>query len=251
MNTHRILFVCPALLVLLAASTRAADHHNLEEGLPTEIEDAYPVGFRGREVQAAFRYERTDDNEDRFVIDPRVEVGFAPNWQAKVSVPFFLGSADRTDSGNVGLEAFYNFNVEGLVLPAFALSGRTDFPTGKDSAGLDTTLKAIMTKSISKTGLDRIHLNLAWKHNAGSRHGQRDDLYRLVVGYSRRLDADTTVMVDFIREQEVEDDHEANLFELGVRRQITPRILVGLGVGAGVGDESPKFRTTLALQKSF
>lgn len=230
---------------------QAADHLNLEEGLPAEVEDAYPIAFRGREIQTAFRYDRTEDGEDRYVIDPRIEFGFAPNWQGKISVPFFLGSADRTDSGNIGLEAFYNFNTEGLVLPAFALSARGDLPTGKDSAGVDTTLKAIMTKSISKTGLDRIHLNLAWKHNAGARAEQRDDLYRAIIGYSRRLDADTTIVADFIREQEIEEKKEANIFELGIRRQITPLTLIAVGLGAGVGDESPKFRATLGFQKSF
>ncbi len=230
---------------------KAADHQNLEEGLPAEVEDAYPIGFRGREIQTAFRYDRTDDDKDRFVIDPRIEFGFAPNWQGKISVPFFLGSADQTDSGNIGLEAFYNFNVEGLVMPAFALSARGDLPTGHDSAGVDTTLKAIMTKSITKMGLDRVHINLAWKHNAGSKAEQRDDLYRAIVGYSRRLDADTTIIADFVREQEIEKRKESNIFEVGIRRQITPLTLIAVGLGTGVGDESPKFRATLGFQKSF
>lgn len=241
------------LLVVLGMlpCANAADHLNLEEGLPTQVEDAYPIAFRGREFQTAMRYDRTDDHEDRFVIDPRIEIGFAPNWQAKISVPFYLGSADRTDSGNVGLEALYNFNAEGLFLPAFAMSARADFPTGKDAAGVDTMLKAIMTKSITRTGLDRIHLNVAWKHNAGARSEQRDDLYRVIVGYSRRLDADTVVIADFIREQEIERKKEANVFELGVRRQLTPLTLITAGVGAGVGDESPEFRAMLGFQKSF
>ena len=39
------------------------------------------------------------------------------------------GSADRTGSGNVRLDAFYNVNTEGLVLPAVAVSGRLEVPT--------------------------------------------------------------------------------------------------------------------------
>lgn len=242
------------LAVLLLGGTEsspAADHDNLEEGLPTEIEDAYPIGFRGREFQSVLRYERTDDDKDRVVIDPRIEFGFAPNWQGKISVPFYLGSADKTDSGNIGLEAFYNFNTEGIVLPAFALSTRADLPTGRDSAGIDTTVKAIVTKSITKTGLDRIHLKVAWKHNAGARHEQREDLYRAMLGYSRRIDADTLFVADFVREQEIGRKKEANIFEAGVRRQITPLSLIAFGLGAGVGDESPDFRATFGFQKSF
>jgi hypothetical protein len=108
-----------------------------------------------------------------------------------------------------------------------------------------------MTKSITKTGLDRIHLNLAWKHNAGAGAEQRDDLYRAILGYSRRLGADTTIVVDFVREQEIEKRHEANIFEVGIRRQITPLTLVAVGLGAGIGDESPPFRATFGFQRSL
>lgn len=229
----------------------AADHLNLEEGLPTLIEDAYPIPYRGREFQASMRYDRAGDHKDRFTLDPRIEYGFAPNWQARLSVPFYVGSADRTDSGDLGLEAFYNFNTEGIYLPAFAASARADLPTGKDSAGIDTTFKFIMTKSVTKTGLDRVHFNAAWTHNAGARDVQRDDMYRLIVGYSRRIGADTVAIVDFIREQQVERKREANIVELGLRRQITPLTVISLGLGAGIGDESPSFRAMLGLQQSF
>lgn len=243
--------IIAAILLVIPWLAGAADHLNLEEGLPTEIEDAFPVPYRGREFQASMRYDRTGDHKDRFTLDPRVEYGFAPNWQARLSVPFYVGSADRTDSGDLGLEAFYNFNMEGLYLPAFAASARADFPTGKDSAGIDTTLKLIMTKSITKTGLDRIHLNVAWKHNAGARDDDRHDLYQLIFGYSRRLGADTVAVVDFIREQERERKREANIIEVGLRRQITPLTVVNGGIGAGIGDESPSFRATLGVQRSF
>ena len=239
-----------ALGALTALMLPAADHLNIDEGLPAEVEDAYPIALRGREFQTALRYERTDDHEDRFVIDPRLEVGFAPNWEGKLSVPVYAGSADRTDSGNVGLETLYNFNTEGLVLPAFALSARADLPTGQEAAGIDTTLKFIATRTLFKSLPDRVHLNVAWKHNAGARSEQRRDLYRIIIGYSRPLDADTVLVADFVREQEMERKHEANIFEVGLRRQITPLTVIAAGVGAGVGDESPDFRALLGLQRS-
>lgn len=240
-----------AAWLLPGPSAFAADHMNLEEGSPAQVEDAYPIAHRGREFQTAFQYERTDDDHHRFILDPRVEMGFAPNWQGKVSVPFILGGGDKTDSGNIGVETFYNFNTEGLQLPAFALSARADLPTGRDSAGVDTTVKAILTKSLTKSGLDRMHLNLAWEHNSGAAAGQRDDMYRVILGYSRRLDADTVLVTDFIREQEMERDHEANIFEVGIRRQITPLTLISIGIGVGVADESPDFRAVLGWQRSF
>lgn len=45
-----------ALLALCAGPALAADHSNLEEGLPITIEDAYPIKENGLEVQSYFQY---------------------------------------------------------------------------------------------------------------------------------------------------------------------------------------------------
>lgn len=238
---------------MLGSTVRGADHLNLEEGLPTELEDAYPIAFRGREFQTQVQFERTDGGKDRFVIDPRFEFGIARNAQAKISVPFFLGDADQKDSGNIGLEGFYNFNTEGIWLPAFATSLRLDFPTGRHASGVDTTLKGLVTKSITKTGLDRVHLNMAWKHNDNGGAGPmvRDDLFHVVFGYSRRVGADTVVVADYVWEQDRVKGKTADILEIGLRRQITPLTLVSVGLGAGITKDSPDLRATIGLQKSF
>jgi len=68
---------------LLPAAAFAADHSNLEEGLPTAIEDAYPIAYEGREIQSLLRYERTDSDDDRGLWDTRIEYGIARNAQVK------------------------------------------------------------------------------------------------------------------------------------------------------------------------
>lgn len=239
-------------LLLLPVPLRAADHSNLEEGLPVQVEDAYPIAYLSREIQGLARYDRTDQGEDRVVLDPRLEFGFARNWQGKISVPFQTGSADRTGSGDIGLEAFYNFNTETLRLPAFALSGRADFPTGRNSRGVDSQLKFIVTQTLGKgTGLDRLHLNLIYRNNARPEENEARHRYAAILGYSRRAGPDTTLVADFVREQEREKKKHANIVEIGLRRQLTPLALLAIGVGAGIGEDSPKFRLMAAFQQSF
>lgn len=243
--------LCLSFFVASCLPLFAADHLNLEEGLPTELEDAYPVAFRGREIQAVARYQQMDDGKDQMLLEPRIEFGFAPNAQARISAPFLLGNADKTDSGNVGLELFYNFNTEGVILPAFALAGRADFPSGREAAGIDTTVKAIATKSITKMGLDRIHVNGAWIHNAGNHSIHREDRYKLVFGYSRRIGPDTVLVADYVREQEKERGKTADILEIGARHQLTPLTVLSAGAGAGISKHSPEFRFTFGFQKSF
>jgi hypothetical protein len=247
-----LLFIATAAAVALSHPARAADHSNLEEGLPVQVEDAYPIAKGGREIQALFRYDRTKDGTDRLVLDPRVELGIARNAQLKLSLPVIGGSADERNSGDLGVEAFYNFTQETLALPAIAASVRADFPTGKESAGVDTTWKILASKSVGATSvLQRVHVNLTLKRNAAARADERREHYAAAVGYSRRVGPDTMLVADLLREQEKERGEAMSLVEVGIRRQLTPLTVVAAGVGTGVSSDAPRLRVTFALQHSF
>jgi hypothetical protein len=129
MKTASKVFAAVTLAVVLnavpwlgAPVSQAADHSNLEEGLPVQVEDAYPIAYRGQELQGLFRYDHLRHGQDRFVLDPRLEVGFPLNGQLKLAVPFLLGSADRTGSGDIGLRD------STTSTPSRCLSQRSPFP---------------------------------------------------------------------------------------------------------------------------
>jgi hypothetical protein len=252
----RILTRLMAIVVVLGLFVpvgRAADHLNLEEGLPVQIEDAYPIGFMGREIQGLARYEHADDGTDTVTFRPVLEWGVFRNAQVAVESDLIAGNGDRTGSGNVAVHGLYNFNTETLSWPALAIKGGLEFPTGKSAEGVDTTLKFIATRTIGRSldSLDRIHFNAAWMHNAKSHDDERDDHYMLGLGYSRRIDADAILVADYIFEQEREEDTDIHLVELGVRYQCTPLMVLAAGVGAGIAEDSPDIRVTFAFQKSF
>lgn len=254
MSTKRtLLLVVLTVLAVPAAqrTARAADHMNLEASYPLQIEDAYPTAYRNREFLTSFRYELTREDEDRFEIAPQLAYGVLPNTELSVHVPFLMGEASRSGSGDIEVEALYNFNTETIYVPALALEVGGTIPTGKDSDGFDTTVKFLMTKSISRMGSDRVHLNAVWIHNAASLENEREHRYRLIAGYSRRIAADWVILADFIRQTEREKDEDSNILELGFRWQVTPLTVVSFGAGAGIGRESPKARAIVAFQKSF
>lgn len=239
-------------IFVVSGAVSAGDHNNLEDGLPTELTDAYPTAYLNREIQGIIRYDRTNDNENRLLLQPRLEYGLARNWQASVDVPVYAGNADRTGSGDVRLEALYNFNTESKLLPAFALSGRVDFPSGKDSAGIDTAVKLIASKMIVPSTLfHRVHFNAVWYRNAGASEDERENRYALIAGFDVRAGKDATLVVDFVREQDRKHGENANILELGIRRQITPFTVISLGAGVGIGDESPDYRLVAGFQYSF
>lgn len=231
----------------------AADHQNLEENLPVEVEDAYPIAYRGRELQFFTRYERLRGGGDRVVFAPRLEVGFARNWQGTISSELLAGSADRTGSGDIHVEVFRNLNMEGLRLPAFAVAAGVELPSGKDTAGVDPQLKFIVTKTLGRTNfLQRVHGNFIYTHNSARRSpDERADRYTAIAGYSVRLGPNAMLVADFVRRQEREKRRESNLFEGGVRMQLNPLTVLVAGVGAGVGADSPRFRATIGIQRAL
>ncbi len=219
--------------------------------MPVEVEDAYPLPYKGRELQGLFRYER-NNGEDIFLLEPRIEYGFAPNWQGRIAVPFELGLGVEDGIGDLGLEIFYNFNAEGLRTPAFALSAGVDFPTGDNSAGVDPSFRFIATKTLgAAANLDRLHLNVAYSVNTSRKEGERDDRLAAILGYSRRLNSETILVTDLLYEQEEEEDAEALILEAGIRYQLSPRNVLVIGSGVGLNEDAPDFRVSVGFQQSF
>ncbi|HLE01778.1 MAG TPA: meta-pathway of phenol degradation [Bdellovibrionota bacterium] len=248
---YLILFACIAVAGASDVSI-AGDHTNLEEGVPVRIEDAYPIGYEGREVLVYSSYERTGDGEDRFELTPRLEYGFAHNWQAEFEAPFIFGGTDKTTSGNVDLSLMYNFNTELLWVPAISLKGTAEVPSGIDSAGVDTRAALILTKTLSRsTFFHRLHLNLEWRHNSSPSSEEREDRYVAGLGYQVRLGPNNQLLADVFREQDLKKNKNHNVAEIGLRHQWDPLTVLALGVGAGFADQSPDFRITLGLQRAL
>lgn len=201
-------FRAAVVSLLVAASTvspvalEAADHMNLEEMLPTYIEDAFPIPYRGRELQGRVSYERTRDDKDRFVLEPRLELGLFPNFQAALKVPHRLGDADDADRGEVEVGGLYNFNQETLVIPALALVGEFSAPYGQGDEPWQTRVKFIATKTLPSARLQRLHLNAAWVHAYDTAPDERRDRYEIALGYSVALQAELMLVADVVRQQD-------------------------------------------------
>ena len=250
-----------AALCLLALAPRAhaqTDQINLDAGLPTRLEDAYSTAWRNREFQLPVRYQRSQQGDNLVQYTPTLEFGLFRNTQVAVAVPIYSGNGDRAGSGNVQVSALYNFNTEGRYLPAVALAGSVTAPTGLRSEGTDYNGRFILTKSILGT-LNRLHLNVVYFHN--SKPGimvegnelklERTDRLALLVGYSTRISPQSSLVLDFVREQRRFRGELGSSLEAGLRRQMNPRLVMSLGASTGLGTDADKFTATLGLQHAF
>lgn len=127
-----------------------------------------------------------------------------------------------------------------------------DAPSGIDSAGLDTRVRGIVTRTLA-TGpaQHRLHWNIQWLRNVGRREGERSHGYLTAFGYSRVIRRKLVLMVDVAREQQRARDEVANVAEAGVRGRVSPGLILSLGAGVGLGPNAPKVQFVFGLEQSF
>lgn len=244
---------------LLAAPLRAlagGGQANIEQGLPLSFEDTVPQDYLGREFQFMSRYERTHDGEDRWRFEPRLEFGVWHNTQLTVATPFLFGDADEGDGlGPVQLDLLYNFNQETFDLPAFAIKAGVDFANAAaagEGDGVDPYVGLLVDRTIGNGSLyHKVHLNVLYQFNGEERSDERDGRYEVALGYSRRLGASAMLVADLVRYEEMRENDEVNLAEIGLRYATTPQSVLSFGVGFGIGDESPGVRLTVGFQYEF
>ncbi|OFZ53307.1 MAG: hypothetical protein A2428_10175 [Bdellovibrionales bacterium RIFOXYC1_FULL_54_43] len=236
--------------LLFAIQVNAHDHINLERGIPVQLEDAYPTAFQNREFQGIAKYERTDDDENRYELVPVLEYGIFRNSELEIEVPVKFEPGPNEGSGNIETAFLYNLNYEGLLLPAISPIVRAVIPTGKNSRGLDTSLGLALTKTLSRTGFfHRIHANAFWHHNEDPSFDERSNRYEFALGYQARLDNSNQLLFNVLRKQEVKRDKASNLVELGLRHQWNPLWVLAVGATVGIGSGSPNFMGTLGFQR--
>lgn len=241
------------LLAWMAGTAAAAEPERLSSFQPLTIQDAYPTRFGQVQLEAAFRWDRTRESNDLFEPRPQIKFGVFPGLQLSVGVPYRLGDAGSTDQGDVEVGALYQLSdARGAVLPALAIEGGVLFPLGPRE-GTETNLALLATRPLTERGTagPALHLNVAWRHMADGSPTEREDRYVAAVGYSHPVSQSTTLLVDFVREEERRRGREANLIEVGVRQRVAENLVLSAGIGFGIGDESPSTRIIVGVQHSF
>ena len=247
-----------AAFVSWSAPARAGDVHDLQRGLPLEVEDTQTGKHREMQFQTSARYELDDDGGDLLIVEPELQYSFTDNFQVEVSYPIRAGSGDRTGAGDVVVAGLYRFleekspGFDNDPWPSLAVKGEFRLPTGVNSDGLDTTVRFIATKTLTESEpQDRLHFNLAWEHNMAAESGERANRFGVILGYSRKLDDQTVVLADVVREQELEEGEDSTVLEAGVMRQLSEELTISAGLGFGLGEDSPDLRATVGFQYTF
>jgi hypothetical protein len=247
-----------ALLVVLtsAASAYAIDHKNLDEGRPLRSEDAYPIAHGEFAIEAGMGFTLQRQGADRGLFPVELLYGPLPNLQVGIGTMLSTDPHeidDRPKSGDLRLSALYNFNQETLTLPAFAVKLGLDAPTGVDAHGFGVEAKGIVTKSVERLSL---HLNAGYEFVTSGRADERDGRYKLAIGASYPVGAPrftrATLVGDVFAEQSSHRGDPTTVgTEVGLRYQLTPRIVWDVGVGTEFAGPAERSRFSFTTGLSF
>lgn len=252
MKTTIVVGLCLMLNAIAVTEVSAIDHTNLDEGRPVRLEDAYPIANGEIAVEAGMGFTVARRGNTRGVFPVELFYGVLPNLQIGLGTVLSTDPReidDRPKSADLRFSALYNFNQETIALPALAIKVSLDAPTGVGAHGVAVEIKGIITKSIERLSL---HLNTGYEFLTWTRENERDGRYKLALGASYPIGAPqftrATLIADVFAEQAARRGDPTTVgTELGVRYQLTPRLVWDGGLGtefAGPSHRSAFFLTT-------
>jgi hypothetical protein len=247
-----------APLALLAApgiATAQIDYRNLEDDRPTLIEDAYAIERYAFEFLAPWRYSRARGGANAHAFVPEIEYGILRNTQLGVKLPVAgIARPDGREWGLSGLRLFglYNFNTESRALPAFGLRTDVVFPVGGLAGeGTRVTVKGIATRS---WGRHRLHMNGAYTFGRDRALGAAEPANKWWYGLAadRTLFRQSTLVAAevYALRSVTAEPVEVNA-SIGFRRQLTPYLVVDLGVARRLRRGGPDYEVTIGFSRAF
>lgn len=230
-----------ALIVMLVLgafpfSAIALDHDNLDPNRPIAMEDAYAIPKGEIGLESGVRVNDQREGRTRAVFQPQIIYGAFDNTQIEIQSDLFTDPSSvvgANKSGDLHLGVLYNFNTETLSLPALAVRAEVDLPTGVDSRGVDTQFTGIMTRSIGRW---RVHLNAGYTVLGSPQGQERPGTYRAIAAVSYPLGyptsfRDTLIMDVYTRQSDLRGQQNNTGIEIGLRHQLTSRIVLDSGLG--------------------
>lgn len=219
-----------------------ADVMNLNEFVPTHLEDATPVDVGKTIFQLSGKFEK--ENPDEITFREDIRYGLSQHLQLEAMVDQISGGPEIR-SGESKFSFLYMPYESKSALPALGINPFVAFPTGKKSEGTDPGAKLILTSTFGET---QLHLNYQLRHNAGRKSGERADEILYAFGMSRKLIEKLALIVDVIHQDDNEKSTFKNYVETGLHQETLKGIYLSYGIGKGYGPDSPDWMGNLSLE---
>jgi hypothetical protein len=257
-NSLRCGLVAATAIGLYGARSLVAqtDYRNLDEGRPTQVEDAVPVERYAFEFLMSYALEREPGGGIVHAFVPELEYGIVGNGELGLTAPIgLLDEGGIMRAGLSGLRAFalYNFNTESAAAPALALRVDLRLPAGAFAAGATrVTLKGIATRS---WGRQRIHVNGAYTLGPDASPALVEPAGRWWWGAAldRTLFRQSVLLLAAVYARSAARAAPTEVTgSLGVRWQWRPTAVIDIGLARGlVRGRGPDYAFTVGIANAF
>ncbi|MFY9233179.1 MAG: hypothetical protein WAO58_01840 [Fimbriimonadaceae bacterium] len=253
MRSFTFIFLALCLIPLAAAQT---DHDNIDAGRPLRFDDAEPIATGGLAFEfglgASFMRRTT-------VFDAPFELiwGGMPDTQFEIGLATRFGSRSDRFLQALDLAVLHSFRREVRNAPALAMKLEASLPPERGGATA-YRIRGIASKAAKQ--YDRLHLNVDVDLVPGAPSGERRARLGAVLGYTKPIgyftSFDTTMLAELAVYQGVRNgDGGLGSLGIGVRRQVSPRSVVDIGLQSdfsiGRGGTSVPIRLIGGYSTSF
>ncbi len=244
------------MAALLAASLPRpawADPQALSANIPVRIKDALVSGDLG-DIGLYATERDTEDKNGKYSLHggPKVKISLAPGLAVNLLPVNEIGDT-RSGHGSLAAGAVeYQISDQTARMPAIMVEGVYDLPYGPEHGPAEYHLLAVATKFLGTSEqAPRLDLEVTWGHIGSPEPQERRDRFSLGLAYSRLLGFTDAIVVDAVHQQQRTAGKQANFIDLGLNHEIGAKLLVGIGAGAGIAEQSPAFRVFLGVKWSF
>ncbi|MFO0973893.1 MAG: hypothetical protein U1A27_10710 [Phycisphaerae bacterium] len=196
-----------------------SDFFNIREANPQVDKGEFEFELEGR------WFTRSLHERDELGLAQTLKYGFTDDFFVELEVVEpRLGDGGNQGTGDINLVFFNRFLREDGTWPAIGGQVELRLPSGDGSSGVDATFSAIVTKSIT----DRLRANVEGQVETanGAPGAEEEDERRhfqwaIGAGIDYLFDDQTLGLLNYInRASEEEGQHNNNILELGVVREI-------------------------------
>ncbi|MBA3724896.1 MAG: hypothetical protein H0W86_00220 [Armatimonadetes bacterium] len=254
---RRILFASLSALVLSVSAAAQTDHDNIDSGRPLSFDDAEAIAYLGKAVEVGFAGSFFRNGSPGFEFPVTLIWGGMMDTQFEARLAARAGQGAGNGISPLDLSVLHSFRRETRSGPAMALKAEVQLPTERgDTASY--RLRGIMTKAAGQ--YDRFHVNADVDFLPRAREGANKALLGAVLGYTKPIGYprhfDTTGLAEIaLRQAQRRGDGSILSAGIGVRRQMTPRSVLDIGLQSeivtGRGSNSIPLRLILGYSTGF
>lgn len=242
-----------ALVGVVIATTPAwgqIDYRNLDRGRPFTVEDAYPIEQYAFELSGSYLLQTRQGSRTGHGLEPELSYGIGKGMAVSLATPLLLRSGavgERTGLAGLSASLLANFTTERPGLPGIGVRLDATLPVGGAApSGTSQSIGLLGTMSI---GSSRLNMSGGLEVVRPDRRAGAEGapLWHLGVQLDRTLIRSSTLLAaEVVLRREARGDPLTLAPAIGIRRQITPTLVLDAGLLAGfsAGDHP---RTTLTL----